>query len=311
MEGIAHRGAAAMKLLLLVALLCAWACFEKRPPVLRDAVSLVDGTLRSYSIQAAAKQDREFDVLSKLPTEAQMVLRQYRHQFQYSLQFYDDSDQAEKEKFLGDVTASTFFQLNSILKSAPDQPPAGASALSAALPEMIVDDLRASMARIQTLHQQSGLGPTATLGQVAKEVTPRIQIPGSLQSIEVERCMLFFGGCIVMLQLYLVSLLETFQRVANGVIPDGVRSWVLLHHGSLGHWLTIGWLAAPVTIWGLRQILMPLQMSVLPEPTPMILFCLMCGTTWLVLHRTSQLRNFDQQLHEQQWPVARPKRAAA
>ncbi len=250
MQTIAERGRSVMQWLIVVGVIASWACMDRSPPVVDTARTLLDRLLiRPESLGMAS------DPLKTLPDGSTNTLELYRRMFlQPGLQF-DASLVKDKREYLQAVSVGSVVELaRQVLKD----PQVIAAREQTPVKDILLDPIRTQLARLEVWQQKSGLTDAATLADVESELSTRVQIPGTEQSLGLRQCMLFMGLGIIGLQLYFTSLLVTLLDTATTETEPVERSWIIFHRAPLGPLLTMLTLALPSAAWLAQQVLLPM-----------------------------------------------------
>jgi hypothetical protein len=246
MDALAERGHAAMLWLLVVGLVAAWAALDRPPPVVDTAVSVVDRILLHPE-----RLGIEGDPLAALPPSVHKPLAQYRHLFLHPALEYDRGLLPSKRAELEQITLGGILLLAEQARTSASQ--------SGVTDALFAAPLRADIAKLDLWQHKSGLSGSASAHEVRRELSARVQIPGTEQAVPLSVCMFVLGLGIVGLQLYVVSHLRTMCELAASGDASRPRSWVVLHGAPLGPLLTTLWLALPPAAWIVHEVLLPLR----------------------------------------------------
>lgn len=250
MQSIAERGRSAMQWLVVLGVIASWACLDRSPPVVDTARTLLDRLLiRPESLGISG------DPLKLLPDADAIPLELYRRQFLHPAFEVDASLVREKREYLQEVSVGSVVELaRNVLKD----PQVIAAREQTPIKDLLLEPIRTQLARLEVWEQKSGHTQAATLADVETELSTRVQIPGTEQSLGLRQCMLFIGLGIVGLQLYFTSLIATLLDAFTTESEPVERSWLIFHRAPLGPMLSMLTLALPSAAWLAQQLLLPL-----------------------------------------------------
>lgn len=249
MQSIAERGRTVMQWLIVIGIIASWACLDRSPAVIETARHLLDRLLiRPESLGLTG------DPLKTLPDASANSLAMYRRLLLHPAFEIDGALVAEKREFLQQVSVGSVVEL---ARQVLDHPEVTAARKQYPVKDILLDPIRSQLAQLEVWQQKSSLSSAATLADIEHELSTRVQIPGTDQSLGLRHCMMFLGLGIIGLHLYFTSLLMTLgEELAHGDVAIE-RSWILVHRAPLGPLLTMLTLALPSAAWLAHQVLLP------------------------------------------------------
>ena len=250
MEAVMQRVRGVMSLLLIWALVLLWVATVK--PV--DIHHLChDLEIKSSKLLSAARHGGKVVPLSiggtqgpPLTATEEQLLKRLRHQWrvQSNLRFSSLHTLGKPEPHASarEYLAAYDRMLSTAWEGAEAKHP-GLSSLEA---QSLLDQIQRHISELRWHVQRLELQPNVTLFEVANEARPRVQIPGTGQSIPMAGGVAMSIIGLAGLYFYLVSLLRALRESFTEQPVGFGNELVFLHPGWLGPMLGAIWLTLPL-----------------------------------------------------------------